>query len=116
MIQRWERSGRTVRDFCTGEGLAEPSFYAWRRELTERDRETASGLEGPKSVPGGAARFLPVQVVADEAGDSGAGGFLEVQLPTGVRLRIPAGFDARTLSDVLSALGASSLAAEARAC
>lgn len=116
MIQRWERSGRTVRDFCTGEGVAEPSFYAWRRELAKRDRESASCVEGLESVARGATHFLPVQVLADETGNSGASGLLEVQLPTGVRLRIPAGFDARTLSDVLSALAASSLAAETRAC
>jgi hypothetical protein len=51
-----------------------------------------------------AAQFLPVQIVADGALDSGADRCLEVHLPTGVRLRIPSGFDRQTLADVFSAL------------
>ena len=31
MQQLWRRSGLSVRAFCAEHGLAEPSFYAWRR-------------------------------------------------------------------------------------
>ncbi len=49
--------------------------------------------------------FLPVRVVADElAASPRSASRLEVQLPTGVKLRVPAGFDRQTLADVLAAL------------
>jgi hypothetical protein len=49
--------------------------------------------------------FVPVHVVADAASDSRASDLLELHLPTGVRLRVPSGFDRQTLTDVLNALG-----------
>lgn len=33
------RSGLTARAYCQANGLSEHSFYGWRRELSERDRE-----------------------------------------------------------------------------
>jgi hypothetical protein len=110
MIRSWERSGLTVRDFCACEGLGEPSFYVWRRELAKRDREAAALDEGRvNGASTEAGQFLPVQVVAEAASDSDGRLVLEVQLPTGVRLQVPSGFDRQTLTDVLAAL-------EARAC
>ncbi len=106
----WRRSELSVREFCDWRSLSEASFYAWRRELAKRDREGVSRggrtANGPSMKAG---QFLPVQIVADAALDSGADRCLEVHLPTGVRLRIPSGFDRQTLADVLSAL-------ERRAC
>ena len=42
MMQHWRRSGLSVRDFCAEHGLAEPSFYAWRRTLARRDQQAAT--------------------------------------------------------------------------
>src|SRR5258708_5677619 len=85
MMRDWRRSGLSVREFCDWQALSEPSFYSWRRELAQRDRETtprrarpAHGVTGPTAE---APRFLPVQVVTDAAQDSGASGRLEVQFP-----------------------------------
>ena len=106
-VRDWRRSGLSVREFCDWQALSEPSFYAWRRELAQRNRERTARRALPKSASEGrtpAARFLPVQVVPDAVLDSGAGSCLEVHLPTGVRLRIPTGFDRQTLADVLAAL------------
>jgi transposase-like protein len=50
-IETWRASGLSVRAFCARHGLAQPSFYAWRRELQRRDAERPA--------------FVPVQVVAD---------------------------------------------------
>lgn len=36
-IGRQAASGLSVRRFCEERGLSEPSFYAWRRTLQERD-------------------------------------------------------------------------------
>ena len=41
MLRQWRRSGLCVRAFCAEHGLAEPSFYAWRRIVAERDQESA---------------------------------------------------------------------------
>lgn len=103
-LRQWRRSGLSVREFCDRQALSEASFYAWRRELGKRDRE---GSQRESRVNGRAAnvpQFLPVQVVAETTQDSGERGCLEVQLPTGVRLRVPSGFDRQTLTDVLAAL------------
>jgi hypothetical protein len=108
MLREWRRSGLSVRDFCDWQELSEPSFYAWRRELAQRDREStgrgARAVNGRARPTTTAGRFLPVQVVADAGPDSGADRYLEVQLPSDVRLRVPAGFDRQTLADVLGAL------------
>lgn len=116
MVRDWRRSRLSVREFCDWQALSEPSFYAWRREIALRDREAAA-------VPGGSAlssdrkavrqratatprpAFVPVQVVPDEPRGTPAGErWLELCLPSGVQLRVPPGFDRRTLADVLAAL------------
>jgi hypothetical protein len=38
VVRQWRRSGLTVRAFCGAQGLSEPSFYAWRRIIAERER------------------------------------------------------------------------------
>lgn len=106
-LRDWRRSGLSVRAFCDWHALSEPSFYAWRRELAQREQEVSVRRARPKKEMeerAAAARFLPVQVMPDSALDGSAARCLEVQLPTGVRLRVPAGFDRQTLSDVLAAL------------
>ena len=40
VMDRQRASGLSIRGFCRGEKLSEPSFYAWRRELLRRDRES----------------------------------------------------------------------------
>ena len=35
LIERWRHSERSVRDFCEHNGIAIPSFYAWRRRLQQ---------------------------------------------------------------------------------
>ena len=36
LVERWQRSKLTIRDFCRRHQLSEPSFYSWRRVLRER--------------------------------------------------------------------------------
>src|SRR6516225_5222876 len=85
-ITAWQASGLSVRGFCARHGLAEPSFYAWRKKLTRRDAA--------------APAFVPVQVVPDEAG---AGG-VTVVLAGGRTVRVSPGFDAATLRRVVAVL------------
>jgi transposase-like protein len=38
LLQRWQRSGLSIRAFCNRQGCSEASFHAWRRTLAQRDR------------------------------------------------------------------------------
>ena len=50
-IRLWQQSKLSVRAFCRGHRLSEPSFYCWRRTLRQR------GLIGKMSA--GDARMVP---------------------------------------------------------
>jgi hypothetical protein len=91
-VTRWKASGLSVRDFCRGEGLAEPSFYSWRRTIAERDAAPAA-----PSTPA----FVPLHVRHDPAPAA-----LELVLRSGHVLRIPPGSDPEHLRAVLAALEA----------
>ncbi len=51
VLVRQRQSGLSIREFCRRETLAEVSFYAWRRELLRRDRESASVPHPSFEVP-----------------------------------------------------------------
>ncbi len=85
----WEKSGESIRAFCAGRGLREPSFYGWRRTLRERDRQLPA-RPGPVLVP--------LRVVPDAV--------LEVVLPAGVVVRVPAGAEAAAVSTVVQLVAA----------
>jgi len=87
-IGEWRAGDVTVRAFCERRGLAEASFYSWRRVLDERDAE----------APG----FIPVRVVADER--TAPGGTIDVVLPGQRTVRVAPGFDAATLRQLLAVL------------
>jgi transposase-like protein len=88
-IRLWAESGLPVREFCNREGLAEHTFYSWRRELMpenpapEVKQEPTASDDGavatdgrrrrrrkPVAHPAGAStsavEFLPVRVVGEE--------------------------------------------------
>jgi transposase len=85
-LREWQSSGLSVRAFCERHHLSEPRFYAWRGKLAKRDAQRPA--------------FVPVQVVADEALTT----TLELVLAGGRKLRVPAGFDAATLRQLLAVL------------
>ena len=89
-LREWRRSGLTGRDFCARHSLSEPSFYAWRREICQRDRERSAAKRSPA--------FVPVRVVGAEP--------LEVVVRGGRVVRVAAGFDAEQLRAVVAALEA----------
>jgi len=105
-LAAWRRSGQSVRAFCAAQGLAEPSFYSWRRVLAQRARRG-----GAKTTPGGRnaaataaaeeSPFLPVRLVEDATPAAAA---VEVVLRGGRVVRVAAGFSAQTLRAVIAAL------------
>ena len=72
-------SGLSARQWCLGEQLSEPSFYAWRRKLAQRDRERSAPV--PQAVSNG---FLPIRLTASAASH------VELQLKSGLVIRVPA--------------------------
>jgi transposase-like protein len=93
MLRQWRRSGLSVRAFCQQHGLSQPSFYAWRRTLAQRDTE---------AVP-----FVPVEILPPPLtlpGLDAAAGGLELVLAGGRILRIGPAFDEPTLRRLLALL------------
>jgi transposase-like protein len=93
LLELWRRSGLSVRAFCRRHHLAEPTFYAWRRLLSER----------PSSAPvaGKPLTFVPPEVRHDTPPTAPT---LELVLSNGRCLRIPQGFDPAALRRLLAAL------------
>lgn len=133
-IRLWAESGLSVREFCSREGLAEYTFYSWRRELmpkkpavevnsgraaTEgetptdgRQRRLQRATVGPAGVNTSSVEFLPVRVVGNEGSrilaalpEMSAGTLpIEIVGATPWRVRILGGFDPATLDAVLTTL------------
>ena len=88
-IETWQASGLSVRQFCTNEGLSEPSFYAWRKKLA------GGSVQDEKDKPEPSA-FIEVAIPRSNSAA------VELLMTSGNTLRIPAGVDTATLSTVLS--------------
>ena len=88
VVRAWERSGLSPAEFCRREGLDRQRLRRWRRKRVEGSGDTALGLH-------------PVRVVGAPVRCDGV---LELELPQGPRLRIPAGCDEATLACVLRLL------------
>ena len=117
-MRRWRESGQSVRDFCRNEGVRESAFYFWRRELARRSQSTdavkrsrppvsplTTASRSPKRVPSqhsSIPSFLPVCVVEDVAEEATSG--VEIILAHGCTVRVRAGFDRQTLTDVMAVL------------
>lgn len=115
-VEDQARSGLTIREFCRREGLSEPGFYGWRRELARRDAVASESrpLEAePRSVPeaGGrrAVRFARV-IVSDrpqrkgEAASSWEDERIEIETACGRVVRVGRGFDPAALREVLAVI------------
>jgi transposase-like protein len=93
-------SGLSVRAFCRREKVSEPSFYAWRRVLRQRDQQR------PRPA------FVPL-MVRDHQGDDG-GEPITIDLRGGRVLRLPALIAAARLAELVHAIEAAPLIPEAR--
>jgi len=105
LLATWQRSGQSGRDFCAEHQLSESNFYAWKREIAQRDREKPTRAPAatrrsasPRSDTAALPAFLPVRI------DAAAAPVLEVVLAHGRVLRVHAGFDADVLRQLLAVL------------
>jgi hypothetical protein len=58
VLRRQARSRLSVAEFCRREGLSQPSFYAWRRTITQRDGRRPDCSDSDAQAVG----FLPVRL------------------------------------------------------
>jgi hypothetical protein len=95
-LETFKSSGLSVRQFCKQEGLAEPSFYIWRKKLVGSNCQLDDQCNGPSA-------FIEVAMPQNNSV------VIELLLISGNTLRIPHGVDAATLSTVLSVAHAADL-------
>lgn len=86
VIGGFDSARHTVRTWCAEQGVSEPSFYAWRRELAERDRATGRD----------AVQLVPVEITAREPAT------VAIEWSGGLRLSVPV----ECLNEVLDVLAA----------
>lgn len=117
LVDRQRLSGLSVRGFCRREVVSEASFYAWRRELLRRDRESSSGQRPDResrvrpavsrtslgrktpSTTVGTAAFLPVLM---ESNSAHVARVLEVTCADGSRVSAWPGCEVELLQAALS--------------
>jgi hypothetical protein len=91
-IAAWKVSGQSVREFCAARGVAQATFFARRRDLTGGERPPR-----PASTPPTCPSFATVRVIPDP--------MIEVVLPCGLLVRVPAGTDPTVVAHLVAALG-----------
>ena len=97
LIQRWQRSQITVREFCRRHQFSEASFFSWRRVLRERgllDEPLAS------KTPAEAPAFVKLAMSVAEPTISP----IELVLNHRRLLRVWPGFDADLLLELVRLL------------
>ena len=92
-FKQFAASGQSVRAFCAGRGLSEPSFYSWRRTLAERDAN-ASPVARSSQTPA----FVPIHVAEETIGG------IEIVLRGDRRVRLHGPVDRAALAEVVAAL------------
>lgn len=104
-IRQQQRSGQSVRQYCRDQGVSEPSFYAWRRELKRRhsQRVKTTSLRAAGRPGVGRSRrpaFVSVQLGPGTVPIGSAP--IECLLPNGMVLRLPASMEPAAIAAVLT--------------
>lgn len=93
-LERFQKSGQTVKAFCQAERVSTPSFYHWKRKLGET---TGRGRARPTSKRAPSTAFKAVRVVPSPAAHG-----VTVRLGTGIVMDL--GQDAETIERVVGQL------------
>ncbi len=91
-LRRYERAKVTVAEFCRLEGVSVPSFYQWRRRLAEMHEKRGGPPASPRPQ-GSTGCSVPVPRPAAPAFQQvmlAGGGVVAIELPSGVRVELPA--------------------------
>jgi transposase-like protein len=119
LLQQWRHSGQSIRAFCRDQAVAEPSFYAWRRTLAERDQQPPTAApQRPRGRPQASPTkqrqpttlFAPVRLIDAapvapiDRGVAADAPFLEVLCRGGRIVRVAAGVDPAAVRALVAAL------------
>jgi hypothetical protein len=96
VLGRWERSGLTLREFGQQRGIPLSTLSWWRRVFRGASEEAGKGVAAEKAVIFSEV-LQPAKVPRMPA-------VVEIVLPSGHVVRVPAGADTATLQRVLEAL------------
>lgn len=104
VIDGWRRSGGSVRQWCSQRQISEPSFYCWRRTLSERDAPVDRKQPVPRKSRDKCAprAMIPVEIVSPSSQQQLAP--LEIILDGGIHLLIRAHCQSALLRETLAAL------------
>ncbi len=91
-IKTWRDSGMSVSKFCKAKGLAEGTFYNWRKKLADEQSQTNKKKDLKSSA------FIELTMPKNDPVA------LELVLSSGNTLRISSTAESTTLINVLSAL------------
>ena len=97
VLGRWERSGLTLREYAQQRGIPLSTLSWWRRVLRGASEEAGNGVAAEKAVV--------FTEVLQPANVMRMPGVVEIVVPSGHVVRVPAGADTATLQRVLQALG-----------
>ncbi|MEX0713343.1 MAG: hypothetical protein WD278_13390 [Pirellulales bacterium] len=102
----------SIRAYCERHSLAEPSFYAWRRELARRDRAASADTSRavvqqshPAMAPGRGSSplgFVRLNIGPELPSPSAS---IEIVLSGELRVLVPPGAGRGQVREVLAALG-----------
>ncbi len=114
VLEEFQSSGLNVREFCRTEGVREPSFYAWRREIGKRDGERPNKpktkdphREKKTTQPEGRRRNAEaptpalVEIVTRFTASTPA---IEIETPTGFTIRLGGEVDRELVASVLASV------------
>ena len=106
ILRQWRRSGLSIRAFCATHQLAEPTFYAWRRTIAQRDAQARpQHHDDQHDSAHGRPDFVPLRLAEPVALEPLAHTTtLEVMVAGQRIVRVPIGFDAATLRQLLVVL------------
>ena len=96
VLARWQRSRLTLREFGEKRGIPLSTLTWWRRVLRDAGDEKGNGAAAETPVV-----FTEVRPPANPPRTPA---FVEIVLPSGHLVRVPAGADTATLRRVLQAL------------
>jgi transposase-like protein len=101
VLDEHRRSGMAIKAFCQQQGVAQASFYAWRRKIQERDLKLCQDQTEHD-------RLIPVSIVAaidaSTQGEPLAAKPIEILTPTGFTLRVDQGVLPQRLAVLLDVI------------
>lgn len=113
LLAELSASGLSLAEFCTKRGIPRGTLSCWRTVIRRRDAVRAARVgvapaasTGTKAASASPVPFVRVRVRPPRPPAPAVGTPLEVVLPGGLAVRVPVGFDAATLTDLLRVLEA----------